>query len=186
VITLGLLFSALIDVEINGGRKAVAGIGFGFIALMLAVVAPYAGNDLRSPFRNQAALWSDLAGLPDSASDYAVADMASAIRRLTPPTATVFFVMPQTRMPMLFFAERRQPGLFPTYEPGMFSGERWLKENAARLERNPPDYLVLPRGAAGRAPGMPAPYVPEVLSKWQKTYRTIAYENPYFLLLSRD
>jgi hypothetical protein len=186
VITLGLLFSALIDAEAKIGKKSMATIGFGFVALAMATIAPGAGNDLRSPLRDQLALWPYLAGLPDSAPEYAVADMASAIRRLTPPGATVFLVMPQTRMSMLFFAERRQPGLFPTYEPGMFSGDRWLKENAALLRRSPPDYLVLPRGSIGRRPGIPAPYVQDVLANWQMTYRTIAYQNPYFILLSRN
>jgi hypothetical protein len=91
--------------------------------------------------------------------------------------------MPQTRMPMLFFAERRQPGLFPTYEPGMFSGERWLTENARRLRQSPPDYLVLALGSA-RRPGALAPYVPELLKEWQARYKTIVYQNPYFVLLA--
>jgi hypothetical protein len=183
VITLGLLLSTLMDAETSAGRKTFAAIGFGFVTIALMIVVPYAGDDLRSPVRNQAALWTSLAGLPESAPEYAVADMASGIRRLTPPGSTVFFVMPQTRMPMLFFAQRRQPGLFPTYEPGMFSGERWLTENAARLRRSPPDYLVLALGSA-RRPGALAPYVPELLAEWRARYKTIVYQNPYFVLLA--
>jgi hypothetical protein len=45
---------------------------------------------------------------------------------------------------------------------------------------------VLPLGSAGRRPGMPAPYVPDLLAEWQMTYRAIAYQNPYFILLSRN
>jgi hypothetical protein len=183
VIVLGLLFSEFLHAEISAARRTYGAIGFGFAALALLIVAPYAGDDLRSAFRNQTALWPKLAGLPDSAPEYAVADMAAHIRRLTPPGSTVFFAMPQTRMPMLFFAERRQPGLFPTYELGMFSGERWLAENAARLRRSPPDYIVLALGSA-RSPGPLAPYVPEVLAEWQARYKTIVYQNPYFVLLA--
>jgi hypothetical protein len=111
--------------------------------------------------------------------------MAAAIRRLTPPKATVFMVMPQSRMPMLFFAHRHQPGLFPTYEPGMFDGSPWLQENAALLGRTPPDFLVEEPPIAGRLQWISAPYVPELLAEWSRAYRTVVYKNESFLLLKR-
>jgi hypothetical protein len=125
--------------------------------------------------------------MPESAADqHPVADMAAAIKRLTPPNSTVFIVLPQTRMPMLFFAQRHQPGLFPTYEPGMFSGSLWLKENAARLEQSPPDYLVLQKAFNAQVLGLPAPYVPELLAEWQRDYHRLIYQNDWFFLLARN
>jgi hypothetical protein len=183
VITLGLLLARLMDSEAGAERKTLAGIALAALAMALAIVAPRAGNDLESPFRNQVTVWRYIAGMPDSAREHAVADMAAAIRTLTSPDSTVFLVMPQTRMPMLFFAERRQPGLFPTYEPAMFGGDQWLEENAERLRQNPPDYIVLALGNARRS-GLGAPYVPEILATWQTTYRTIVYQNPFFILLA--
>jgi hypothetical protein len=183
IITLGLILARLMDSEAAPERKTLTGIALGIIVLALAIVAPRAGNDLNSPFRNQVALWRYIAGLPESGREHAVADMAAAIRTMTPPDSTVFLVMPQTRMPMLFFAERRQPGLFPTYEPGMFNGDVWLNENAERLRRNPPDYIVLALGDARRV-GLGAPYVEDVLADWQSAYRTVVYQNPYFILLA--
>jgi hypothetical protein len=183
IITLGLILARLMDSEASAERKTLTGLALGIIVLALAIVAPLAGNDLNSPLRNQIALWRYIAGLPDSGREHAVADMAAAIRTMTPSDATVFLVMPQTRMPMLFFAERRQPGLFPTYEPGMFNGDVWLNENAARLRQNPPDYIVLALGNARRV-GLGAPYVEDVLADWQSAYRTVVYQNPYFILLA--
>ena len=89
-------------------------------------------------------------------------------------------------MPMLFFAHRHQPGLFPTYEPGMFSGPLWLDENTARLEQAPPDYLVLQKAFDARGIGLSAPYVPELLAAWQREYRTVVYQNDWFFLLARN
>ncbi|MGE5540043.1 MAG: hypothetical protein ACM30I_15605 [Gemmatimonas sp.] len=183
VIVMGLLLARLMDSEPAPERKTVGGLALGTLALALAIVAPRAGNDLASPFRNQIALWRYIAGMPETAREHAVADMAAAIRTLTSPDSTVFLVMPQTRMPMLFFAERRQPGLFPTYEPAMFGGDHWLRENEERLRRAPPDYVVLALGAARRS-GVGAPYIPDLLADWQATYRTVVYQNPFFVLLA--
>lgn len=185
VITMGLLIPTIFGPEMAGARKALAAAGFGLVVLLSATLVPRASQDLGSPFRNTLRLWPFLAQLPESERQHPIADMASAIRELTPPNSTVFVVTPETWMPMLFFAQRHQPGLFPTYEVGMFSGPRWLAENAALLEKNPPDYLVLQRSPDGRALGIPAPYVPDILLHWRDAYRTIVYQNEFFLLLKR-
>lgn len=186
IMTLVLLVSAALNAKLGAGEKFGAVLAFALIAVMLISIAPRASGDLGSPTRNPLTLWSGLAGLPETAAaDHPIADMAAAIKRLTPPEATVFIVMPQSRMPMLFFAHRHQPGLFPTYEPGMFSGPLWLRENAAQLEQTPPDYLVLQRPINGRPQGLSAPYVPDLLAEWQRAYRTVVYQNEWFFLLAR-
>jgi hypothetical protein len=185
VITMGLLIPTIFGTEIAGAKKALAITGFGLLVVLAATLAPRASQDLGSPFRNVVRLWPFLAQLPDSERQHPVADIAAAIRQLTPPHSTVFVVTPETLMPMLFFAHRHQPGLFPTYEVGMFSGPRWLAENAARLEKTPPDYLVLEKTLDGRVLSLPAPYVPDLLFHWRDTYRTIVYQNEFFLLLKK-
>ena len=187
IMTVVLLVSIALNAKLSAGEKFGAGIAFALVAVMLLSIAPKASGDLRSPIRNPLILWPGLAGLPETAAaDHPIADMASAIKRLTPPEATVFMAMPQSRMPMLFFAHRHQPGLFPTYESGMFSGPLWLRENAALLEQTPPDYLVLQRPINGRPQGLSAPYVPDLLAEWQRTYRTVVYQNEWFFLLARS
>jgi hypothetical protein len=185
VVTMGLLIPTIFGPEIAGAKKVFAIAAFGFVIVLAATLAPRASQDLGSPFRNVLRLWPFLAQLPDSERQHPVADMAAAIRKLTPPDSTIFVVTPETWMPMLFFAQRHQPGLFPTYEVGMFSGPRWLAENAALLEKKPPDYLILQRPVDGRILGMPAPYVPDLLLRWRESYRTIVYQNEFFLLLKR-
>jgi hypothetical protein len=187
IMTLVLLVSIAVNAKLSAGEKFGAVIAFALIVAILLPIAPQASSDLRSPTRNPLTLWPSLAGLPETAAaDHPIADMASAIKRLTPPEATVFMVMPQSRMPMLFFAHRHQPGLFPTYEARMFSGLLWLRENAARLKQTPPDYLVLQRPINGRPQGLSAPYIPDLLAEWQRTYRTVVYENEWFFLLARS
>jgi hypothetical protein len=185
--TLILLVSVALNAKLSAGEKFGAGTVLALVIVLLLSIAPRASADLGSPARNPLILWSELAGLPETAAaDHPIADMASAIKRLTPPDATVFMVMPQSRMPMLFFAHRHQPGLFPTYEAGMFSGPLWLRENTALLEQMPPDYLVLQRPINGRPQGLSAPYVPGLLAEWQRTYRTVVYQNEWFFLLARS
>jgi hypothetical protein len=186
IVTVALMVSGALKARLSAGSKFGAGITLAVVVMLLVSVAPRASTDLGSLSRNPLTLWPVLAGLPESAAPHnPVADMAAAIRRLTPPKATVFMVVPQSRMPMLFFAHRHQPGLFPTYEPGMFSGSSWLQENAALLGRTPPDYLVMESPIAGRLQWIPAPYVPELLAEWSGAYRTVVYKNEWFLLLER-
>lgn len=187
IMTLVFLVSVALNAKLSAGEKFGAVIALALVIVLLLSIAPRASGDLGSPTRNPLVLWPGLAGLPETAAaDHPIADMASAIKRLTPPKATVFMAMPQSRMPMLFFAHRHQPGLFPTYEPGMFSGPLWLRENAALLEQSPPDYLVLQRPINGRPQGLSAPYVPDLLEEWQRTYRTVVYQNEWFFLLARS
>jgi len=42
---------------------------------------------------------------------------------------------------------------------------------------------VLALGNARRV-GLGAPYVEDVLAEWQGAYRTVVYQNPYFILLA--
>jgi hypothetical protein len=188
VMTLCLLVSTMLNVEIEkGGKRIAARLALIVIAVLTLTIAPRASTDLGQPDRNPLTLWPGLAGLPESAADqHPVADMAAAIKRLTPADSTVFIVMPQTRMPMLFFAHRHQPGLFPTYEASMFSGPSWLKENAALLRQTPPDFLVLQKAFNGQVLGLPAPYVPDLLAEWERDYRTLVYQNDWFFLLARN
>lgn len=187
IITLALLCSVALNAGIQGAKRFFIWSGlviFFFIMLMLGTRVT---NDLGPVARNPLTLWPGLAGMPESAADqHPVADMAAAIKRLTPPDSTVFIVLPQTRMPMLFFAQRHQPGLFPTYEPGMFSGPLWVKENVARLEKSPPDYIVLQKAFNAQVLGLPAPYAPELLAQWQRDYRHLIYQNDWFFLLARN
>jgi hypothetical protein len=185
-IVLGLLLHLFLQARPEGRRSAGSLAGFAVAALSLAIVAGHAGSDLGSPARNPFLLWERLDGLPNSAPNNAIADIAKAVRRLTPADSTVFLVMPQTKMAMLYFARRHQPGLFPTYEVGMFASPFWLAENEAALKRTPPDYLVLARPGAPTMTGLPAPFIPDLLREWQQDYRRIVYENSYFLLLSRS
>lgn len=187
VITLGLLVSTALNTATEGIKKFSIWSALIVVSVLMLAIAPRASSDLGPIDRNPLTLWPGLAGLPESAAgEHPVADMAAAIKRLTPPGSTVFIVMPQTRMPMLFFAHRHQPGLFPTYEAGMFSGPFWLRENAALLKRTPPDYLVLQKAFEGRPLGLSAPYVPAVLAEWQRDYRKVVYENDWFFLLARN
>lgn len=184
-IVLGLLLHLFLQARPEGRRSATGLAGFAVAALSLAIIAGHAGSDLGSPGRNPFSLWEHLDGLPDSAPNNAIADIAKAVQRLTPADSTVFLVMPQTKMAMLYFARRHQPGLFPTYEVGMFASPYWLAENEAALKRTPPDYLVLARPGGATMTGLPAPFIPDLLMEWQQDYRRIVYENSYFLLLSR-
>ena len=186
IMTVALMVSVALETRLSAGERFGAGLAVTVVVMLLVSIAPRAARDLGSPSRNPLALWPALAGLPESAvSQNPVADMAAAIRRLTPPKATVFMMMPQSRMPMLFFAQRHQPGLFPTYEPGMFDGSPWLQENATLLGQTPPDFLVVERPIAGQAQWISAPYVPELLAEWSRSYPTVVYENESFLLLER-
>jgi hypothetical protein len=186
IMTVALMVSLALKARLSAGSKFGAGITLAVVVMLLMSIAPRAARDLGSPSRNPLTLWPVLAGLPESAAPHnPVADMAAAIRRLTPPEATVFMVVPQSRMPMLFFANRHQPGLFPTYEPGMYSGSSWLQENAALLGRTPPDFLIVEPPIAERSQWIPAPYIPELLAEWSRAYRTVVYQNEWFLLLER-
>jgi hypothetical protein len=163
------------------GRVAGAA-SIGLVLALLAMIQPVAAVDLGPLVRNPVRTWQTLAGLPGSFGSNPVADMALAIRRLTPPGSSVFLVMAPTDMPLLFFADRHQPGLFPTYESGMFSGQFWLKRNRAILDRSPPDFLVVPTGVT-RSDDIPAPFIPDLESLWLRRYRVVLYANERYRLL---
>jgi hypothetical protein len=112
--------------------------------------------------------------------------MAVAIERLTPPDANVFLLMSTSRMPLLFFAQRHQPGLFPVYEAGMFSGPTWLAHNRIALEQTPPDYLVVPEPGTTDSAGEPAPFMPDLISSWQQRYSRTLHVNARYRLLERN
>jgi hypothetical protein len=108
--------------------------------------------------------------------------MAFAIRNLTPPGSSVFLVMTPTDMPLLFFANRHQPGLIPTYEAGMFSGRFWLERNGVVLRRTPPDFLVVPTVTTQSE--IPAPFLPDLVSSWLRCYDVVLYTNERYRLLA--
>lgn len=154
------------------------------IAITLTVLlklSPMSGVDLGSVLRDPVNQWQTLAKLPDSKSENPIADMAMALRRLTPSDATVFLVMSPTDMALLFFAQRYQPGIFPVYEAGMFSSRFWIRKNRAALEAFPPDYLVVLQGPNDD----PAPFIPGLLREWQSQFKTTLYENRRYKLLAR-
>jgi hypothetical protein len=161
----------------------IAGIAsIGVVLALLAMIQPVAAFDLGPLRRNPVRTWQTLAGLPGSFASNPVADMALAIRRLTPPGSSVFLVMAPTDMPLLFFANRHQPGLFPTYESGMFAGPFWLERNRAILDRSPPDFLVVPT-AVTRSDASPAPFMPDLVSRWLRRYSVVVYANKRYRLL---
>jgi hypothetical protein len=183
IITLGILCRDIFWNEHLYSRKAqVAGAAIaGLLLAALAIVLPGAAFDLGPLVRNPIRTWQTLAGLPGSLESNPVADMALAIRRLTPPRSTVFLVMAPSDMPLLYFANRHQPGLFPTYEPGMFSGRFWLERNQAILQRSPPDYLVVPTVGSN---DVPAPFIPDLVDSWLRHYRLVLYANERYRLLA--
>jgi hypothetical protein len=163
-------------------RRVAGAASIGLVLALLAMIQPVAALDLGPLVRNPVRTWQMLAGLPGSFGSNSVADMASAIRRLTPPGSSVFLVMAPTDMPLLFFANRHQPGLFPTYESGMFSGPFWLERNRAILDRSPPDFLVLPT-AGTRSDDIPAPFIPDLERLWLRRYSVVLYANERYRLL---
>ena len=162
--------------------RAAGAASICLVLALLATIQPVAAFDLGPLVRNPVRTWQMLAGLPGSFRSNPVADMALAIRRLTPLGSSVFLVMAPTDMPLLFFANRHQPGLFPTYESGMFSGQFWLERNRAILERSPPDFLVVPTGAT-RSDDVPAPFIPDLERLWLRRYSVVLYANERYRLL---
>ncbi len=148
----------------------------------LAISEPGAAFDLGPLLRDPVQTWRVVAGLPGSLATNPVADMAIALQRLTPEGSRVFFVMSPTDMPLLFFAHRHQPGLFPTYEPGMFMGPFWLARNRAILDRTPPDFLVVPV-KPGPTDDNPAPFLPVLERSWMRHYSVELYASPKYRLL---
>jgi hypothetical protein len=185
IIVLGILYHEIFWKEQLYSRKAkVAGAATaGLLLAALAMVQPGAAFDLGPLVRNPIRTWQTLAGLPGSLESNPVADMALAIRRITPPRSSVFLVMAPSDMPLLYFADRHQPGLFPTYEPGMFSGRFWLERNQAILQRSPPDYLVVPTAVIG-SNDVPAPFIPDLVDSWLRHYRLVLYANERYRLLA--
>ncbi|MDE2517133.1 MAG: hypothetical protein KGL12_13985 [Rhodospirillales bacterium] len=188
VIALALLIAAAWR-----ARARLDGLALAAMVLIMALARPGAGMDLGSPWRNQPRLWHAIAALPASRPQEPLAALALAIRRLTPPGARVFLMLSPTPMPLPFFARRAQPGLFPTYEPGMFAGPVWRAANCAALLRHPPDFLVVavhpaayepPAYAALGIPALPAPFIPGLIAAWTRRYTRVLYENGTYRLLA--
>ena len=153
------------------------------IIIVMLKLLPGSSVDLGLLSRNPVRQWKALANLPESGSGNPVADMASALRRLTPSNAKVFLAMAPTDMALLFFAQRYQPGLFPVYETGMFSSDFWIHQNRVALESSPPDYLVVLRAPE---PGtVPAPFIPDVLDGWRSSFKLVLYTNERYKLLAK-
>jgi hypothetical protein len=164
-------------------------VGAGTIAVLIALLAaavPDASVDLASGWRNPVRYWRTVAGLPATQTQDPVADMSVAIRRLTPANASIFLMMATTPMPLLFFAERYEAGLFPVYEAGMFTGPVWLAHNRRVLTNAPPDYLVVPEPGGGKELDEPAPFMPDLAAAWLRRYRKTLYVNKSFRLLASE
>jgi hypothetical protein len=173
-------FRAAPRIKLAAGAVASAAL----IALLAAAV-PEASLDLASGWRNPVRYWRTVAGLPATQTPDPVADMSLAIRRLTPTNASIFLMRATTPMPLLFFAERYQAGLFPVYEAGMFTGPVWLAHNRRVLTNAPPDYLVVPEPGGGEELNEPAPFMPDLTAAWLRRYRKTLYVNKSFRLLTR-
>jgi hypothetical protein len=145
-------------------------------------LVPATASDLGPGSVHSARRWSTLASLPASRPLDPTADMAMALRRFTAPDAAIFLVMTPTDMPMLFFGQRYQAGIFPVYESGMFSDANWLARNRDALRASPPDYLVVPEEASND----PAPFMPDLLSEWRSSFTTTLYRNARYRLLTRQ
>ena len=161
--------------RVGGGTAIVAAI-----AIMLRLV-PGAASDLGSMSRDPVQQWRLLANLPASRTGNAIADMAEALQRLTPSDAKIFLVMTPTEMPLLFFAQRIQAGIFPVYEKGMFSGPVWLQQNRMSLESSPPSYLVTLQTPNDD----PAPFMADLVREWRAQFNVTLYENSQYKLLAK-
>lgn len=181
VIAVALLARQVASTSRPGFGDFAAIAALSAIAGLMVAVLPGAAMDLAPVGDHPVSRWKAIAGLPGSRPDQPAADMALAIRRMTPSEATVFLVMTPTDMSMLFFAERHQPGIFPTYEPGMFAGPYWTRRNQAALEKSPPDFLVLPTIPDDN----PAPFLPALVRQWKAVYTTVLYRNQRFELRAR-
>jgi hypothetical protein len=166
--------------------RAAGAMAIAALIALLAAAAPEASIDLASGWRNPVRYWRTIAGLPATQSQDPVADMALAIRRLTPPQASIFVLMATTPMPLLFFAERYQAGLFPVYEAGMFTGPVWLADNRRALTHAPPDFLVVPEPGSSQELDGSAPFMPDLTAAWLRRYRKTLYVNKSFRLLASE
>jgi hypothetical protein len=182
-----MVFTLLVGGLLSGYREHVGvfrlvGVVWFVITLAAAFkLLPGAAIDLGPLSVHTGRRWWAVAALPASTTLDPSADMAMALRRLTSPASSVFLVLTPTDMPMLFFGQRYQAGIFPVYESGMFSSRYWLDRNRTALTASPPDYLVVPQSMDND----PAPFMPDVISKWESQYRTKLYENTRYRLLAR-
>jgi hypothetical protein len=183
LVTLGLwvgLFA--MGIKARCWVKNIAG-GTALISILiaLAILLPEGGADLGPIMRNPVTEWRILAGLPYSRPGNPIADMAVALRRLTPPGSNILLGMAPTDMALLFFAQRHQPGIFPVYEAGMYSSPFWLGRNRTALIASPPDYLVMLKAPADN----PAPFIPDLRRQWDKEYTVLLYSNDRYKLLGK-
>jgi hypothetical protein len=155
-------------------------------------------GDLVYAARNPLRVWQDIARLPESdpapprvalgvsaeeaaAMAASVADMARAIRRETPRNVRGYYLMAMTPSPLIFFAERRQVGLFPIHEPGMYASPYWIPRNRERLATEPPDFIVVSNNPDALPDGLP----PELARQWRETFTRTAHRNAQYTLLLR-
>lgn len=161
----------------------LAGASLAAVAGAALLVLPGAAADLAPPTRDPRAAWRELAALPEGQEGQPVADMARALARHLPEGGTVMLAMPMSHTPLLVFAQRRLPGIFPLYEPGMFASPYWLGRNRSALTMRGPDLLVvLQPGIDG---GEPAPYIPELSAAWRQDFTRMLHSNARFILLAR-
>lgn len=161
----------------------VAGGLLATIAAGAILLLPGTGADLAPVSRDPRSAWRDLAALPDGQDGQPVADMARALTRHLPPGGTVMLAMPMSHTPLLVFAQRRQPGIFPLYEPGMFASPYWLARNQAALSQREPDLLLALQ--PGIDDGEPAPYIAGLSAAWRRDYVRTVHSNARFVLLAR-
>jgi hypothetical protein len=173
-------------VELDWRGRSLGVVGCAVPVALLAAAVPGASVDLASVWRDPLRYWRTIADLPESWRDEPVADMAMAIRQLTPPESSVFLVMATSKMPLLFFGMRHQAGLFPVSEEGMFTGRVWLAQNRIALTEAPPDFLVVPEPGSGEDFGDPAPFMPDLTADWLRRYTRKLYANARYQLLARD
>ena len=132
-------------------------------------------------FRSPYGMLRIVMGLPYTQPNNPIADIATVLRRTVKTDETVFLLTETTQMPLLFFGSVRQPGLFPTYEQGMYRSRFWLEANARSLAASPPTYIILDKASGNDV----APYIPSLVDDWRGAYRRRLYENTRFVLYAR-
>jgi len=180
ILLIGLLPKATQTLTSKIWLRRAIWAGMGLASIGLVGLVPAGEIDLDRFWSDPVQRWRELAGLPNSLADDPAANIAIAIRHLTPTHARIFILMDMTPSPLLFFAERRQPGLFPVYEPGMFNSHYWKDRNCAALHEEPPDYIVARRVSGG----LPGPLCQPLIDAWREKYRRILFESPQYQLLA--
>jgi len=181
ILLFGLLLARLERAVWHFPARMLTGATLGVVAFFLLICGLRGPGDLVYAARNPLPIWQAIAALPEGQPADPTADMALAIRRATPRGARGYYLMAMTPSPLIFFAQRRQAGLFPIHEPGMYASPYWIPRNRERLAQEPPDFIVV-----GNAPADPPEALPpELARQWREAFTRVVHRNDRFTLLLR-